>query len=771
MAGLCAIVRFDDAPVDAAALTRMADAARHRGTPTRHLEPHAHLAHLGHGHRAGLATADDGTAVVASARLDNRRELLPALRAHLTTPEPGDAELILAAYRRWGSDVAAHLLGDFAFVVHDAPRRRVLAARDPMGMRPLFLHADARRVLLASEIQQLLGLDGVPVEIHDPAVARYLIGEFGVPDETFYRDVRAVPAGHVLEVDGDGSRSRPFWGIDPERRERFAREEDYAARFRELFLGAVEDRLRVDDEPALFLSGGVDSGSIAAAAGWLREQGRVASTLTAYTWAFDTLTQCDERHLSDLVVRRYGMRAADVDAEASAPLARYPEHGPHRDEPYVGVYQALLETGLAAARRGGARSVWSGDRGDLLAGAWTPSYVALARRGRWRDLAGEMREHAALPGASWPGVAAAHLLRPAARAALGRLRHPRRAPSGPRHDVRRPPWLLPAFLQRTGVDPAVVHDPEAPSGLGYARRFRHGLVFMPVHMRGMVWSERTHAAFGLGFVDPWSDRRLAEFVVAMPQAVLDRPGELRKRLVREAMRGIMPEELRRGAAKIVPTPLYHRALRETGVDRDPHAPHRHGVGAARLPRRRRPPAPSRGGDRRRPPASDALVRRHAGDVAPAVLDPMTAPGVPGPTRSRRPHSRAPDRRRPRSSVLARTPMTRPLRLLVLHRGDPPRRPFDPWASEAGARVERLAAAIAASGAWPDHAPATLVVRHGDEPLIAARRPLRRGGRALARRRQPAAGHHPAAPDAARPRRRRGRRRAARGRAGDPPRPR
>jgi asparagine synthase (glutamine-hydrolysing) len=122
-------------------------------------------------------------------------------------------------------------------------------------------------------------------------------------------------------------------------------------------------------------------------------------------------------------------------------------------------------------------------------------------------------------------------------------------------------------MTRSGVDQHVEHDPEPPPALeGHARRTRYVLVFIPMHMRGMIWSERTNAAFGLGFVDPWSDRRLTEYVLSIPQAVINRPGELRKRLARAAMRGIMPEELRQNAAKIVPSPLFHQALRRTGVD-------------------------------------------------------------------------------------------------------------------------------------------------------------------------------------------------------------
>jgi asparagine synthase (glutamine-hydrolysing) len=572
VAGVCAAFgpAFGPGGNHRALVAAMAAAAPHRGLPAIHEAPHASLAALSHGGLtaaiAVVRAAGRNLTVAAHARLDNRDDLLPDLRPHLATADPSDAELILAAVLRWGAEAPRHLLGDFAYVVHDAEHQVLHAARDPMAMRPLYFHHLSGRTLVASEIQQLLATGEVADEVHEAAVARYLIGEFGVPEETFYRGVRALPAGHRLEVDARGARVEAFWTVDPERRERFAREEDYAERFRELFLQAVRARVRTADPVGLFLSGGVDSGSIASALGWLRECGAVRGPIEAYCWAYATLPQCDERHLSALVVQRYGLSPHDLDAEASRPLARYPEHGPHRDEPYIGVYQALLEDGLAAARRDGVRDMWSGDRGDLVSGAWSPSYWSLLRRRRWRDLLGEVREHAAVPGQGWPRVVGRYLVAPGLRS-LVRRRRPRNATPSARHDPRQPPWLRGDLLARTCIDPDATHDAEPPEALrGYARRERHRLLFVPMHMRGMVWSERTNAAFGLGFVDPWSDRRLAEFVLAIPQAVLNRPGELGKRLVREAMRGIMPEEFRRTAAKIVPQPLFDRALRRDAVD-------------------------------------------------------------------------------------------------------------------------------------------------------------------------------------------------------------
>ncbi len=540
----------------------MVVAAPHRGHPHELRARHARLVHLGTAAGEPQCAASGDVLLVASARIDSRDELARQLGLPGPPAVLDDAAVILAAYSRWGAHAPERLLGDFAYLVFDGERGVLHAARDPMGMRPLYYHHDPRRTLVASEIQQLLATGDVPAEVHEPAVARFLIGEYGVLDETFYRGIRSLRAGHVLEADGRGVRSWPYWRIDPERRLRLVREEDYAEQFRDLFLRAVSDRIRTGDPVGIFLSGGVDSGSIAAALGWLRQRDGSALQIHTYSWATASLPECDERHLSDLVVREYGLTPHDVDADQFAPLAGYPAHGPHRDEPSIGVYQPLLEAGLAAARADGVRAMWSGDRGDLLGGAWVPNYLHLLRRGRWRALANDLREHADVPGQGWAAAVAGQLVRPALRA-LGRRASRAwrgRVPREP--DPRRPPWLADDLLRRTGVDPEVRHDAVAPDALaGHARRKRFELVFVPLHMHGMIWSERTNAAHGLGFVDPWSDLRLAEFVLAIPQVVLNRPGTLDKRLFREAMRGIMPERLRRDARKIVPKPLYLRALR------------------------------------------------------------------------------------------------------------------------------------------------------------------------------------------------------------------
>ena len=564
MEGICVAVHWDDAVVDSGAVERMAAAAPHRGRSVQRTLQRAQLAHQSVGTTVPHVATRAGLTVVASARIDNRAELLPHLPGVANAADATEADVILAAHERWGSNAPAHLIGDFAYVAYDSVSRTLLAVRDPMGMRPLYVHNAPRRTYLASEIAQILATGYVAVEVDEAAVARHLIDEFGVLDATFYRGIQSILPGHVLRIDAAGERHWRFWDVDPAHEVRFAREEDYAERFRELFIEAVRSRLTSTSRIGLLLSGGVDSGSIASTLGALMERGHEVPPVDTFSLAFREHRECDERHLSSIVVERYGLRSHAVAAEGHEPLAGYPAHGPHRDEPFMIHYQGLLETALSASRELGVTHMWSGDRGDVVGGRAGPTYRGHVRGRRWRDLLTALGEHAALTREPAAVIGWRHVVRPLARDIAVRWRAMPRSRTAVRPDDRCPPWLASGLLERTGVKCGEsTEDIEFPAGLPSDRGLRYQLVFTPKMMRGALWVERTNAAFGQGFVDPWSDRRLAAYVIAIPQVVLNRPPGPNKRLTRAAMRGLMPDELRAKATKIVPISFYHHAVRAT----------------------------------------------------------------------------------------------------------------------------------------------------------------------------------------------------------------
>lgn len=560
MSGICGVLSVDGAPVAPGTLAALTRAGTHRGPDgVRVWEgTGAALAHLAlhvtaRDARETQPLVDGNLVLVADARIDNRSALRRALRDELRTPAPTDAELILAAYRHWGTDCARHLIGDFAFAVWDTEARRLFAARDPMAMRALHYAATPTHLLFATDVAPLLAAPGVRARPALSAVAAHVAGVPMASDQTFFEDLRALPAAHALSADRDGVRTWRYWDIDPTERISYADEDEYVDHFRELFAEAVRCRLQDTDQAGLFLSGGVDSGSIAATAGWLREQGRLdGPPLRTYSWAFPTLAACDERAISSLITTRYGQPATAIDVEAIPLIGPDPATHPDRDEPFTGVYQALLHAGLTTARDDGARLMLMGHRGDLVAGEPIYGYADLLRHGRLRTFGRELRHHAQLWDESAWSLFQRYAWGPwkaSLRERLGRTVHAPVLPS----------WMEPAL--RDALAPPSAPPWPTPAGLGPDRRQRYWALLGPFHMRTATWLERLAARAGLAYADPWSDRRLVSFALAVPPRVFCRAGYI-KQLPRRALAGIMPEAARRRVQKVNPEPLWRRSLVE-----------------------------------------------------------------------------------------------------------------------------------------------------------------------------------------------------------------
>lgn len=571
MSGIVGVAMFDGTPLDRSVVQPMAAAASHRsrdGMEAWAAEGAAfayqRLRLLNGTDEKGLAETD-GLVCVADARLDNRRELLAGLDLSENLEAPlSESDLILHCYRKWGKAALARMVGDFAFVIWDTKSRKLSAARDPMAMRSLAYYFRPRKmVAVATEVKQLLVLHDVPVRVNEVAVLADLLADFGKPAWSFYDGISNVPPGHLLEVDEHGARTTPFWAPEPAYRLWLDSEQEYADHLRDRLTDAVAARLRTSRPAGVLLSGGVDSGSVAGTAGWLLENQAIdAPAVHAFSWAFDELRECDEREVSRLIVDRYRFLQTDIAADHLGPLAGYPDHPPDRDDPMLGAFQPLIEKSLEAAAAAGVGVLLGGDRGDLVIGTTGWSYLRLLEARQWAEFRGALREHRRATADSWALIARRHLL----EAVVGRLRGRSLkgwltrpfARVGAGGEPSTPPWLLPS----AALSEAVASREDATgTGFDLPRASRRDLIFTQLHIRGMAWSERTYAKYGLGFADPFSDRRLVEFAIAAPQVVLGRPGDVSKPLMRAAMVGRLPEEARRRASKVLPTPLYETSLR------------------------------------------------------------------------------------------------------------------------------------------------------------------------------------------------------------------
>lgn len=288
---MCAVCRPDGAPVEAADIAAMLAALDHWDADSRGMWTGSGIG-LGHLQLSTtpestlealpLPDSERGLAITGDFRLDNRSEL--ALRLGIDAGDLAtlsDGGLVLRAYAAWGESCAARLLGDFAFVVWDGPKRQLYCARDVFGVKP-FHYTHGRGVFAcASEIKGLLALPFVDRCVNERWIGDYLHRLALDRVDTFYRDVSRLEPAHALLATADGVRTWRYWRLDEQPPVHFARDEDYVEAFREKLVLAVRRRVRTPGAVGAELSGGLDSSGVCAIAhALLRGDGRELRTFS-----------------------------------------------------------------------------------------------------------------------------------------------------------------------------------------------------------------------------------------------------------------------------------------------------------------------------------------------------------------------------------------------------------------------------------------------------------------------------------------------------------
>ncbi len=487
----------------------------------------------------------------ADCRLDNRRELARALGLDdAQTAGITDASLILAAYQRWGERCPERLLGDFAFVLWDGDRRQLFAARDPLGACDLCYYVDEALCLVASEITHVLAHPAVEPRINDNRIAFLLAALLPGPEETFHQGILYLPPAHALRVTAERVDVWPYWDAIPTTI-RYRDEREYDDQYRELLTEAVRCRLRVAGPVGISLSGGLDSTSLAALAAPMLPSTIGQARLPSFSYAFDELESCDERVYIRPVAERYGLDPTWVfgdDCWAFKDLAAWPLT---QDFVITDVFAELPASVQEAAGSAGIRALMAGYYGDVLMSGqyyWALDMVRHGRLGslgrtawanrdtiKWRDTLFEYGLRRLIP----PEVAQAY-----------RQIRPRQAATFA-------PGIHEALLERTDLANRLSPAPWPRRTPPAFRQRYNDLLFS-----GFSYAPATRYQYnrhGMEVLEPYFDRRLAEFVLAVPAYVLGWPGNDR-RLHREAMAGLLPEEVRLRSRRTTFVPLLRKGL-------------------------------------------------------------------------------------------------------------------------------------------------------------------------------------------------------------------
>jgi asparagine synthase (glutamine-hydrolysing) len=213
---------------------------------------------------------EDGTVwIVFNGEIYNHASICPDLesRGHRYSTR-SDTETILHLYEEYGDDCVHHLRGMFAFAIWDSLKRRLFCARDRLGIKPFYYAVTQGRFAFASEMKALFEVPGLNPQMNQSALPEFFaLGYLSAGDSLFQGISKLLP-GHRLSIELNHPDPRPrtekYWDLDISSEETETTEVEYIERFRELFTESVRMRLMSDVPVGVFLSGGLDSSSIAA---------------------------------------------------------------------------------------------------------------------------------------------------------------------------------------------------------------------------------------------------------------------------------------------------------------------------------------------------------------------------------------------------------------------------------------------------------------------------------------------------------------------------
>jgi len=275
MCGICGVLSFaGEAPVDRSVVERMNAQIHHRGPDDDGFFVNGNLAmamrrlsiiDLQSGHQP-ISNEDGSITIVFNGEIYNYRRLQQELRqrGHVLATN-SDTETIVHLYEEYGRNCVRHLRGMFAFAIWDANRGRLLLARDRLGIKPLYLYRSPDKLLFGSEIKSLFAHPEVVPQMDPGCLPEYLAFGYLADEATMFRGIEKLLPGHTVEVDRDGAADFDrYWDLPEVDTTECRSRSDYVRGYRELLEECVSSHLMSDVPLGVFLSGGLDSSTVAA---------------------------------------------------------------------------------------------------------------------------------------------------------------------------------------------------------------------------------------------------------------------------------------------------------------------------------------------------------------------------------------------------------------------------------------------------------------------------------------------------------------------------
>jgi asparagine synthase (glutamine-hydrolysing) len=500
---MCGIagVSFKSKLAEQTLITQMASRLQHHGSKKNH----AFTANgIGLSHQP-LLSADTTLALAIDGTIYNHVELSAKLEGHTRQySTDSDSESILHAYAVYGLDFLDHLYGMFAFALYDAPRQRLILARDRLGIKPLFLAHVPDGIAFASELKALLPALNAPPTVNPLGLVQFLHQQFNSGSTTILEKVERIAPGEAVIIEAGRITKRwRYWSATNVATLSVSMAEAQEA-FDPLMESVVRQHMRSDVPSGLFLSGGVDSALLL---GLLTRYG--GKPVRTYSAGFPGTDIQDELPPARILAERYHSIHTEIRPSRDELFQRLPLTVWAADD-LMRDYATLPVSLLAQRAADDVQVVFSGEGGDeVFAGYRRFDASSLSR-------------------------------------AFKNLLHPgsggfRTSGSLTRHDVRDllSPTLKTAFHETRS--PFIQAWQEAPKHWSSLQRMQYTELRTALPDNLMVKSDRMTASWGLEGRMPFLDHRIVEFGLALPDQ-LKIHGKIGKYFLKQWGRSLLTEE-------------------------------------------------------------------------------------------------------------------------------------------------------------------------------------------------------------------------------------
>lgn len=535
--------------VDKSLIQRMAEILRHRGPDDLGFFFDHETAALGNtrlsiidiegGHQP-IHNEDSTLWVTYNGEIYNFQELRQVLsKAGHKFYTNSDTEVIVHAYEEWGENCVKEFNGMWAFALWDSNKKRLFLSRDRFGIKPLYYFSDGKRFIFASEIKAILLDRSILKTPNDKIIYDYLV--YGLADhteQTFFTQIKRLLPGHNLWVDDNGIRVKRYMDTLPLNREvedSSVNDDAYAKRFQELFKESIRLQMISEVPIGTCLSGGLDSSSIACMINQLlKVNHEVLGEANIFTKDRQkTFTACfgdkklDEREYAEEVIAHTRAERNFVYPDSEQLWEDIIRLVYFQEEPFTGpsVYAQWCVMKLASRK---VKVVLDGQGGDELLTGYIAYHLVFLQ-----DLLKKKKTMRFIK----ESFSSLDILAP----------HVRHYLFSPRHKLAREAITLlngeyaSRFASRAEED-ALVRYEDLPD-LMYKDLTKTNL---PALLR---YEDKNSMAFSIEARVPFLDNKLVEYAFSLPVTQKIRDGWT-KLVLRNAMRGIIPEKIRNRRRKI-----------------------------------------------------------------------------------------------------------------------------------------------------------------------------------------------------------------------------